>query len=204
MESDDIRREQIAEEWTRQTFGHDPQVVETIVDMLLDSWPVYERYTGPLGVGTLTDIIHVHFGPGIESSERQRLGPVASRQRARASAWIAPSATGTGFIGQYSPAVAAMFESLATAPDELLLFMHHVPYTHVLRIGKTVIQHIYDAHYQGAQDAVGFVARWRRLERLIDRERYAVGPRQARISGRARHRMARCHQQLVPVDIWHP
>ena len=46
-----------------------------------------------------------------------------------------------------------MYESLATCPDDLLLFMHHVPYTHVLHSGKTVIQHIYDDHYDGAADA---------------------------------------------------
>ena len=45
-------------------------------------------------------------------------------------------ATGTGFIGQYPPAVAKMYESLATCPDDLLLFMHHVPYTHVAAFGQ--------------------------------------------------------------------
>src|SRR5262249_32300006 len=57
-------------------------------------------------------------------------------------------------------------------PDDLLLFFHHVPYTHVLKSGKTVIQHIYDEHYQGAEDAARFVDRWRALDGLIDRERY--------------------------------
>ena len=65
-------------------------------------------------------------------------------------------ATGTGYIGQYSPPVAAGFESLATCPDEELLFMHHVPYTHVLHSGKTVIQHIYDSHYQGRRTPQGW------------------------------------------------
>ena len=37
-------------------------------------WSIYENYTGPLGVGTLTDIIHVHYGPGIESSENNGWG----------------------------------------------------------------------------------------------------------------------------------
>jgi alpha-glucuronidase len=60
-----------------------------------------------------------------------------------------------------------------TTPDELLLFFHHVPFTHVLRSGTTVIQHIYDSHYQGAADAASFVARWRTLEGSIDAERYA-------------------------------
>ena len=62
-------------------------------------------------------------------------------------------ATGTGYIGQYPPELAAKYESLKTCPDELLLFMHHVPYTYVLHSGKTVMQHVYDSHYEGAAAA---------------------------------------------------
>jgi alpha-glucuronidase len=81
-------------------------------------------------------------------------------------------ATGTGFIGQYRPPVAARFESLETCPDELLLFMHHVPYTHKLHSGKTVIQYFYDSHYQGAADAAAFVSEWQQLKGHIDDRRY--------------------------------
>jgi alpha-glucuronidase len=161
----------IASDWTRLTFGHDPQVVETIAGILLDSWPAYERYTGPLGAGTLTDIIGVHYGPGIESSERNGWGQW-HRANGTGIGMDRTVATGTGFVSQYHPLVAPTYESLTATPDELLLFFHHVPYTHVLHSGKTVIQHIYDSHYQGAEDAAGFVQRWRRLERLIDQERY--------------------------------
>jgi alpha-glucuronidase len=161
----------IATDWTILTFGHDRQVIETVVSILLDSWPAYERYTGPLGAGTLTDIIGVHYGPGIESSERNGWGQW-HRANGRGVGMDRTVATGTGFTSQYIPLVGARFESLASTPDELLLFFHHVPYTYVLHSGKTVIQHIYDSHYQGAQDAADFVTRWRRLERLIDRERY--------------------------------
>src|SRR6185295_12791736 len=147
--------------------------VETITGLLLDSWPAYERYTGPLGAGTLTDIIGVHFGPGVESSERNGWGQW-HRADHDGVGMDRTVATGTGYIGQYAPRVAAIYESLSTCPDELLLFMHHVPYAHVLRSGKTVIQHIYDAHYDGAAQAAGFVERWRTLEPLLDRERYVA------------------------------
>jgi alpha-glucuronidase len=50
--------------------------------------------------------------------------------------------------------------------------MHHVPYTHVLHSGKTVIQHIYDTHYQGAQEAGEFVRRWKSLKGRVDEQRY--------------------------------
>jgi alpha-glucuronidase len=161
----------IAADWAIQTFGHDPQVVETVTSILLDSWPAYERYTGPLGAGTLTDIIRVHYGPGIESSERNGWGQW-HRANGQGIGMDRTVATGTGFSAQYVPLVGAQFESLASTPDELLLFFHHVPYTHVLHSGKTVIQHIYDSHYEGAEQAADFVTRWRTLERLIDRERY--------------------------------
>ena len=49
----------------------------------------------------------------------------------------------------------------ATCPDELLLFMHHVPYTYKLHSGKTVIQHIYDSHYEGATLRPRLVKEWR-------------------------------------------
>jgi alpha-glucuronidase len=47
-----------------------------------------------------------------------------------------------------------------------------VPYTHVLHSGKTVIQHIYDSHYQGAEEAAGFLDQWKTLQGHMDEARY--------------------------------
>jgi len=169
----DVTSAEIAGEWASLTFGRDRRVLETVSGILLDSWRTYERYTGSLGMGTLTDIVGPHYGPGIESSERNGWGQW-HRADGRGVGMDRTTATGTGFIAQFPPAVAAQFESLSTVPDELLLFLHHVPYTHVLHSGKTVIQHIYDEHFQGAAEAEAFVARWRRIQGLIDEARYGV------------------------------
>jgi len=167
----DLSSEQIIDEWTRMTWGNNPQVVSTIDKLNLESWHAYEEYTGPLGVGGLTNITGPHYGPGIESAERNGWGQ-----------WIRADhdgigmdrtvATGTGFIGQYPPELAAKYESLKTCPDELLLFMHHVPYTYVLHNGKTVVQYTYDTHYDGAKIAASYPVEWRKLKGLIDNERY--------------------------------
>jgi alpha-glucuronidase len=162
---------EIADEWTRLTFGHDAPVVDTVLGLEMESWPAYENYTGPLGAGTLTDIIHVHFGPGIESSERNGWGQW-HRADEHGIGMDRTVATGTGYIGQYPKAITEQYESLENCPDELLLFMHHVPYTHVLHSGKTVIQHIYDSHYRGAEEAQSFVDRWKLLRGRIDDNRY--------------------------------
>ncbi|MGH9549513.1 MAG: alpha-glucuronidase family glycosyl hydrolase, partial [Terriglobales bacterium] len=142
----DLSAETIAEEWTRLTFGNDAAVVKTISGLQMASWHAYESYTGPLGAQTLTDILGSHYGPGIESSERNGWGQW-HRADHEGVGMDRSMATGTGFVGQYPAAIQRLYESEKTTPDNLLLFFHHVPYTYVLRSGKTVIQHIYDSHY---------------------------------------------------------
>ncbi len=81
-------------------------------------------------------------------------------------------ATGTGYIGQYPPELAKVYESLESCPDSLLLFMHHVPYNYMLHNGKTLVQYVYDSHYEGAAVAGSYPSRWRTLHGLIDDQRY--------------------------------
>jgi len=167
----DLSSEKIIDEWTRLTFGNDRLVVQTITKLQLDSWPVYESYTGPLGAGTLTKITGNHYDPGPESSEANGWGQW-HRADHQGIGMDRTMATGTGYIGQYPPAVQNMYESLGACPDNLLLFFHHVPWTYVLHSGKTVIQHIYDSHYEGADRAHDFIARWQTLAGHIDADRY--------------------------------
>ncbi len=162
----------ITEEWTRLTFGNDATTVDTINAMLLSSWNIYESYTGPLGAGTLTDILGSHYGPGVESSERNGWGQWHRADEAGIG-MDRTVATGTGYIAQYSPTVAKQYESVETTPDELLLFFHHVPYSYKLHSGKTVIQHIYDSHSDGASHAAALVTQWQSLQGRVDESRYA-------------------------------
>jgi alpha-glucuronidase len=166
-----LSAEEISAEWTRLTFGNDPQVVETISGMLLSSWHIYESYTGPLGLGTLTNILGSHYEPDPDSAEHNGWGQWI-RADSQGVGMDRTIATGTEYIGQYSPEVQKKYETLAACPDELLLFMHHVPYTYVLHSGKTVIQHIYDSHYDGAQAAAGLVGQWESIRGEIAEQRY--------------------------------
>ena len=171
----DLSARQIAGEWTRLTFGNDPKVLQTIVDMQLSSWRTYENYTGPLGLQTLTDITGNHYGVNVEASERNGWGQWHRADTEGDNKGVGMDrtvATGTGFIGQYAPAVARIYESLATCPDNLLLFMHHVPYTHALHSGKTVIQYLYDSHYEGAEAVEGYVRNWKSVQGRVDEQRY--------------------------------
>jgi alpha-glucuronidase len=167
----DLSARQIAEEWTRLTFSADPKVVATIAGMQLSSWRTYENYTGPLGLQTLTDITGDHYGVSVEASERNGWGQWHRADKTGVG-MDRTVATGTGYIGQYPPAVARLYENPATCPDDLLLFMHHVPYTYKLHSGKTVIQSIYDSHYDGAEAVEEYVRQWKSLKGDVDEQRW--------------------------------
>ncbi len=185
----ELKPEAIAEEWTRQTLGNDADVVRTVDAMLMQSWPAYESYTGPLGLQTLTDITGSHYGPGIEASENNGWGQW-HRADHEGVGMDRSVATGTGFAGQYWPGVAERYEHAATTPDDLLLFFHHVQYTYKLHDGKTVIQYLYDSHYAGAARAAEFVREWDGLKGKIEPRIYDA--MRARLVYQAGHAVVWC------------
>jgi alpha-glucuronidase len=54
-----------------------------------------------------------------------------------------------------------------------MLFFHHVPYATKLHSGKTVIQYVYDSHYEGANEVAESVRDWKTLKGKIDDQRYS-------------------------------
>ncbi len=161
----------ITDEWTKLTFGNDALVDDTIMNLELASWRVYESYTGTLGLQTLTDILHSHYQPNVAAAEHNGWGQWI-RADEKGVGMDRSSATGTGYAGQYPPEVAKRYESAATTPESLLLFFHHEPYTYVLPSGETVIQSIYDSHYQGASEVQSFPAQWQQLRGRVDEQRF--------------------------------
>lgn len=162
----------IVQDWAHLTFGLDKTVVDTVTNISMQSWPAYENYSGNLGIQTLCDILYTHYGPSPGSQDGNGWGQW-TRADARAIGMDRTVATGTGNAGQYPPEVARVFENIDTCPDELVLWFHHVPYTHRLRgSGKTVIQHFYDAHYEGSATAQTFPRQWAAVKGLVDDQRF--------------------------------
>lgn len=161
-----LSAEQIAEEWIKTTFGSDPEVVSSVSRMLLDSWRIYENYTAPLGVGWMVNPGH-HYGPNVDGYEYSRWGTYHFAD-CYGIGVDRTMKSGTGYTAQYFGPHAEIYESMELCPDELLLFFHHVPYTHKLQTGKSVIQHIYDTHFDGAMQAEELAKIWDSLEGKID------------------------------------
>ncbi|WP_431085993.1 alpha-glucuronidase family glycosyl hydrolase [Paenibacillus sp. 8b26] len=176
----ELSADEIADEWVRLTFGghrnrsytgNSKHLVPAIKKMLLDSWNIYESYTAPLGVGWMVSPGH-HYGPDVDGYEYSMWGTYHFAD-CRGIGVDRTTTTGTGYVGQYCSPQADIYESTETCPDELLLFFHHVPYTHVLHSGQTVIQHIYDTHFEGAERAANLRDTWVSLRDHLDEAIYA-------------------------------
>ncbi len=163
--------ERIIAEWCALTFS-DETARRVIAEILLRSHKAYEDYTAPLGLGWLCKPNH-HYGPDPWGYEFDRWGTY--NRADRDCVGVDRSASGTGYSELYAEPLANVFGSPETCPDELLLFFHRVPYTHRLHSGKTVIQHIYDTHFEGYEQAKRFAEAWKTLEGHIDEQTFANG-----------------------------
>ena len=166
----------VLDEWIELTFAPsgtaDPERLRRTLHELMDeSWRTYEQYTAPLGVGFMVRPGH-HYGPDVDGYEYTPWGTYHFADRDGVGV-DRTRATGTGFTGQYPQPWSQVYESLEQCPDELLLFFHHVPYGHLLHDGSTVIQHIYDTHFEGAERAAQLRLTWEQAAGLVPGDLFA-------------------------------
>ena len=158
---------EIAEEFIRMTISGDDDTVDTIKGILLPSRAIYEKYTCPLGIGWMVKP-NTHYGCSVDGYEYDRWGTY--HRADHLGLGVDRTDKGTGYALQYNEPNASIYNSAEKCPDELVLFFHHLPYTHVLHSGKTVIQHIYDSHFEGYEEAKQLAAKWETLKDKVDPE----------------------------------
>lgn len=177
---------ELADEWIRQTFSCGEEAVWAIKKILLNSWPAYEKYTSPLGIGWMVNPGY-HYGPNVDGYEYDRWGTYHRADHRGIGVERGPE--GTGYTGQYREPNASRFAEISTCPEELLLFFHYIPYTYRLTSGKTLIQHIYDTHFEGVRDVEEMIRIWEGLEGKLPQDAY----------DRVRERLA---VQLMSAEEW--
>lgn len=157
--------EAIASEWAAATFSGDERLHEALTDILLMSRRAYENYTSPLGVGFMVTP-GGHYGPNIDGYEYSPWGTYHFADRDGVGVDRTPS--GSGYTEQYPAALATRYRDLSTCPERMLLFFHHVSYNQTLpESGVSLIQRIYDTHYEGVEEV-------RRMRELWDAVKWQV------------------------------
>ena len=113
-----------------------------------------------------------HYGPNVEGYEYDVWGTYHRADR-NGIGVDRTLAHGTGFAGQYNAPWSDNYENIATTPEELLLFFHYINYDYVLSSGKTLIQHIYDTHFEGVEEVEKMYETWNELDGKIDLKQFA-------------------------------
>jgi len=163
-----LTSKEIAEEWTVLSFG-DTDAAKKVTDILLGSYNTYEKYTAPFGVCFMVTP-STHYGPNIEGYEYSRWG---TYHRADMKAiGIDRTSSGTKFTEQYSQKNAEIFSNPKKCPENILLFFHRLSYDFIMKNGQTLLQNIYDTHFEGYNEVAKIIEEWKSLKDSLAEEVY--------------------------------
>jgi alpha-glucuronidase len=163
----------VAEEWTRATFSNDPQVVGSVRQMMMVSREAAVNYMTPLGLVHIMAAGH-HYGPGPWVDDLPRADWTSVYYHRADADGIGFDRTGAGSnaIEQYFSPLRERYGNLATVPDELLLFFHHVGWSEQLRSGRTLWEELVQRYDEGVATVAGMRDTWSGLAGKIDQRRF--------------------------------
>ncbi|HKG92449.1 MAG TPA: alpha-glucuronidase family glycosyl hydrolase [Gemmatimonadaceae bacterium] len=164
----------IAEEWVRQTFSNDPEVVSAVRGMMMTSREVVVNYMTPLGLTHIMATGH-HYGPGpwVANLARPEWNPAYYHRADTLGVGFDRTARGSNAVAQYFPPVRDRYASRATVPDSLLLWFHRVGWGERMRSGRTLWDELAYRYNAGVDSVRAMQRTWNALEGRVDAERFA-------------------------------
>ncbi|MBB3343462.1 alpha-glucuronidase [Luteimonas sp. RC10] len=165
---------EIAEEWTRMTFGNDAGVVEPIVGMMMGSREAVVDYTGALGLHHLMGRGH-HYGPSpwVEGGPRADWTSVYYHRATRKGIGFDRSRSGSDAVSQYASPVADVFDDPERVPETLLLWFHHLPWDRPMASGRPLWDELVQRYDRGVATVRAMRSTWDGLAGRVDAERHA-------------------------------
>jgi len=169
----DLSAEEIAHEWVRMTYNNEKEVVQTLSRIMMDSREAVVNYMTPLGLHHIMGWDH-HYGPApwIKDKPRADWTSVYYHQADNAAIGFDRTSKGSNALGQYSPEVQRIYEQLENCPEEYLLWVHHVPWDHKMKSGKTLWEELCGHYYNGAESVRKMQIAWNTLQGKIDEDRF--------------------------------
>lgn len=169
-----LTAEEIAQEWLEQTFTSDPDFVEPVLDMMMTSREAAVDYMMPLGFHHIFAWTH-HYGPepwcDIPGARADWLPKYYHKADAEGVGFDR-TRNGSGNVDQYHEPLASLYNSIETCPEELLLWFHHVPWTHRMSSGRTLWDEICHRYDRGVKKVREYQAVWEKAKPYVDAERW--------------------------------
>ncbi len=150
---------EIALEWMPMSL-YDPlktpvDVTDRLLEMILGSREAVVDYMMPLGLHHLFAFGH-HYGPEPwcqRDGARPDWLPSYYHRADSAGIGFDRSSTGSNAVAQYPEPYSGLYGNPVTCPDNLLLWFHHLPWTHRMKSGDTLWNELC-RYYQRGCDAV--------------------------------------------------
>lgn len=145
-----VEPEEVLRRWAKLTYSLPAEQEDTLVDLLARSRAIYEKYAASMGLNWMVNP-HDHYGPNPGGYEFDVWGTY--HRADRNAVGVDRTAKGTGFTLQYPPDMRERYETPEVCPDDLKLFFHRLRYDYVMDDGRTLIQRLYDDHFEGCTEA---------------------------------------------------
>ena len=168
-----LSSEQIANEWISLTFGRNPELIETVAPLMLESHQAVVDYMTPMGLGHLMDTGH-HYGPApwVCDLARPEWNPCYYHRADDAGIGFDRTPSGSNALEQYAPAIAAPWSDPATTPEDYLLWFHHLPWDYRTRSGRPLWDELVHRYDRGVAWAAKAREEWARLTLHVDHARH--------------------------------
>jgi len=168
----DLTSEQIASEWIGRTFGNSPEVLETILDIMLPSREIVVNYMTPLGLHHIMGRNH-HYGPGPwVTGGRPDWTSLYYHRADSAGIGFDRTATGSNALSQYAPEIEKAWSDPTTCPEKYLLWFHHLPWDYKMKSGDTLWEELCIKYDEGVKGVRKMRQKWATLEGRMDTERF--------------------------------
>lgn len=170
----ELSSEEIAREWLTQTFTSEKEFVEPVLDMMLTSRETAVDYMMPLGLHHIFAWGH-HYGPEpwceIEGARPDWL-PKYYHKADSIGVGFDRTRKGSCNVDHYHEPLASTFNDIETCPEELLLWFHHVPWSHQMSSGRTLWDEICHRYDRGIKAVRDYQIIWDNAKPYVDEGRW--------------------------------
>ncbi len=161
-----LSAEEIAGEWIDRNLidrrTAPGSVRDRLVGMFTGSREAVVNYMMPLGLHHIFAYGH-HYGPEpwcqVPGARADWL-PGYYHQADSAGLGFDRTATGSDAVSQYPEPFRSQYADVDKCPDGLLLWFHHIPWSHPMRTGRTMWEELCHRYTAGADSVAGYQSVW--------------------------------------------
>lgn len=169
-----LSAKQIAREWLLQTWTSNPEFVNPVLDIMMESREACVDYMEPLGLHHLMAFDH-HYGPepdGYKAEYPIEWCPVYYHKADSTGIGFDRSSTGSNATQQYREPYRSLYDNISTCPMEYLLWFHHVRWDYRFANGTTLWQQLCRHYNHGVEEVESWRPIWQAMRPYVDQERW--------------------------------